>query len=169
MSFAEEIKKYSDDELDLIITTQKDLYTEEEMAQLQALLNERKRIKREEHEAFVLSRLPETIKCEKCDGPNPFSNEICDFCGHVLKKEKYYTDEYYEQAKEADNAEVTNKNKDSYAFHYVISFLLPIVGFIIGAIMLTKDDSEKRSCGKTCIILGMVSMIVSAVIYTLWP
>ena len=157
MSFADEIKSYTDEELDLIISTQKDLYSEEEMAQLQALLNERKRIKREEYEAKVLARLPETINCEKCDGPNPFSNKVCDFCNHKLEKAKYYTDEYYEWQEENEEPE------DSYTFHYVISFIIPLIGFIVGAVMLANDDAEKRSCGKACIIIGIVSTVVSVV------
>ena len=153
MSFADEIKSYTDEELDLIISTQKDLYSEEEVAQLQALLNERERIKREEYEAKVLARLPETINCEKCDGPNSFSNKVCDFCGHELNKAKYYTDEYYEWTEE----------NDSYTFHYVISFIIPLIGFIVGAVMLANDDAEKRTCGKACIIIGIVSTVVFSV------
>ena len=33
MGFSEEIRNYTDEELELIISTQKDLYTEEEMAE----------------------------------------------------------------------------------------------------------------------------------------
>lgn len=169
MDFADEIKNYTDDELKLIISTQKDLYSEEEMEQLKALQAERKRIKREEYEAKVLSRLPETIICEKCDGPNPFSNQICVYCGHKLDKTKYYTDEYYEQIEENKEAESPGSQSESYTFHYIISFLIPLVGFIVGAIMLANDNAEKRSCGKVCIITGIVSMIVSAfVIGLLW-
>ena len=163
MSFAEEIQKYTDDELELIISTQKDLYSEEEMGQLEALQSERRRIKREEYEAKVLSRLPETINCEKCDGPNPFSNKVCDFCGHKLDKAKYYTDEYYEWEEETEKNEEVSTSGDSYTFHYVISFLIPLIGFIVGAVMLANDNAEKRSCGKACIIIGIVSMIISAV------
>lgn len=163
MSFAEEIQHYTDEELELIISTQKDLYSEEEMAQLKALQSERKRLKREEYEARVLSRLPETISCEKCDGPNLFSNKYCDFCGHKLNKTKYYTDEYYEW-KEDDEEPEESSGGDSYTFHYIISILVPLVGFIVGAVMLANDDTEKRSCGKICIILGIASMIVSMIV-----
>ncbi len=55
-------------------------------------------------------------------------------------------------------------HKNSYTFHYIISFLIPLVGFIVGAIMLANDDNEKSSCGKICIILGMISMILSIII-----
>lgn len=163
MNFTDEIKNYTDDELELIISTQKELYSEEEMEQLKALQAERKRIKREEYEAKVLSRLPETINCEKCDGPNPFSNKVCDYCGHKLDKAKYYTDEYYEWEEDSKETDEPSNQGDSYTFHYIISFLIPLIGFIVGAIMLANDNAEKRSCGKACIIIGIVSMIVSAI------
>ena len=44
MNFVDEIKNYTIDELELIISTQKDLYTEEEMGQLKALLEEKLKI-----------------------------------------------------------------------------------------------------------------------------
>lgn len=163
MTFAEEIKNYTDEELELIISTQKELYSEEEMSQLQTLKLERDRIKQEEHEAKILARLPQTINCEKCDGPNPFANKVCVFCGHSLDKSKYYTDEYYEQAEEDDEQEKNSANGNSYTFHYIISFLIPFIGFIVGAVMLANDDAEKSSCGKACIIIGIVSAILSAV------
>lgn len=167
MSFADEIKEYTDEELDLIISTQQDLYSEEEMAQLQALQNERNRIKKEEYEKKVLSRLPQIINCEKCDGPNPFANKTCDFCGHKLDRTKYYTDEYYEESE--DEAEDSNKGGDGYTFHRVISFLIPLIGFIVGAIMLANDKEEQRECGKTCIILAIVSMILGVIFaFMLW-
>lgn len=163
MTFAEEINNYTDEELDIIISTQKDLYSRDEMAQLQALKAERTHIKQEAYIAMVLARLPETINCEKCDGPNPFSNNVCDYCGHKLNKDKYYTDEYYEQSADKNPPEEVNNSGNSYTFHYIISFLIPFIGFIVGAIMLANDDSEKSSCGKACIIIGIISMIISSV------
>lgn len=168
MSFVDEIKNYTDDELELILTTQKELYSDEEWDQLQALKAERTRVKREKYEEWVATRLPETIVCEKCDGPNPFANNVCEFCGSKLDKAKYYTDEYYsllEEEKEgSEELPVPQTQGPSYTFHYVISFLIPFVGFIVGAVMLANDDAEKRSCGKACIITAIVSMIVNAVL-----
>lgn len=106
--------------------------------------------------------LPKEIECPKCLGPNPIGNEECCFCGSKLNKEKYYRLEYYEN-KEDDDSEI-EEDKESYLFQYVISFLIPLIGFVLGAIMLSNEDSEKVSVGKSCIILGIVSVIVSAII-----
>ena len=167
MSFIDEIQNYTDEELELIISSQQELYSEEEMQQLRALQSARKKKKQEEYQAKVLSRLPDIIKCEKCDGPNSFSNKVCDFCGHKLDKAKYYTDEYYEMSEENDEPEEESDVGERYTFHYVISFLIPFVGFIVGAVMLANDDAEKRSCGKVCIILSIVSFVVSAIVMRL--
>ena len=172
MGFSEEIRNYTDEELELIISTQKDLYTEEEMAELQALQGERKRLKREEYEATVLARLPETIHCEKCDGPNPFSNKVCAFCGQPLDKSKYYTDGYYEWTEETagnEEDERTDQKEESYTFHYVISFLIPLIGFIMGAVMLAGNDAEKRSRGKACILIGIFSVVFAAIFWSRMP
>lgn len=167
MNFTNEIQKYTDEELDLIISSQQELYSEDEMQQLRALQSARKKKRQEEYQAKVLSRLPDVIKCEKCDGPNPFSNETCDFCGHKLDKAKYYTDEYYEMAEESEEPTVDSDAGERYTFHYIISFLIPFVGFIVGAVMLANDDAEKRSCGKVCIIFSIVSIIVSSIVMRL--
>ena len=169
MSFKDEIEKYTDDEIDIIIETQKELYSEEEISQLMQLQNKRKKIKEEARQKEILNRLPKTIVCEKCGGPNSFSNENCEFCGYKLDKDKYYEDKYYEQNSNKTNEldDVGSKEEDkgeSYTFHYIISILIPLVGFILGAVMLGSDDSGKCSRGKVCIILGIVSAIVSGVV-----
>ena len=163
MSFADEIKNYTIEELELIVLSQNDLYSEDEMNQLKALLEEKIRIEKEEYEAKILARMPETINCEKCEAPNPSSNEVCEFCGCYLDKSVYYSEEY----DDSDESEESEDEGKSYTFHYVISFLIPIVGLIIGAIMLTKDDEEQSSCGKTCIILSIVAVVISTVMVTI--
>ena len=131
------------------------------MEQIMVLLEEKVRIREAEHKAKINSRLPKTIICPKCDGPNAFINDCCEFCGCRLDKSKYYTDEYYENPE----GEVTTPTNDSYTFHYIFSFLIPLVGFIVGAIMLANDNLEKRSAGKTCIILGIVSTVISSIFF----
>ena len=165
MTFEEEIKSYTIDELELIISTQEDLYSEEEMTKLKNQLTEKRLEEEKRREEIILSRLPDTILCEKCDGPNDFSNTHCAFCGYELNKEKYYTDEYYLSESEEESYERERYNKkDGYTFQRVISFLIPFVGLIIGAIMLANDSEEKRDCGKTCILLSVASIAINMVL-----
>ena len=82
--FIDEIKKYSLKDLELIYSTQKDLYSEDEMAVISEEINKRKNEIRER----IKSKLPKDIVCPKCNGLNSFENQNCKFCGHRLDKFK---------------------------------------------------------------------------------
>ena len=154
--FIKEIDGYSIEELELIYETQKDLYTEEEMSLIKKHLEQCKKTEKEKLEKM----LPKEINCSKCDGPNAFENNNCVFCGAKLNKNKYYTLDYYDK-----NGGKENSKKDFDIFSYVMSFLIPLVGYILGSILLSKDNPDEKSMGKTCITLGFVSIIVYALIY----
>ncbi len=44
---------------------------------------------------------------------------------------------------------------------YAISFLIPLAGLIVGVIFLSRPDPESKSLGQTCLILGIVSFVLS--------
>lgn len=58
-----------------------------------------------------------------------------------------------------------SEGEKSYTFHYVISVVIPLVGFIMGGILLTKEDEDDRSAGKVCIVAGIISVVIG---YFLW-
>jgi len=43
---------------------------------------------------------------------------------------------------------------------YILSFLIFIVGIIIGVIYYTKPDPESKHVGKMCIILAVVGALI---------
>ena len=51
-----------------------------------------------------------------------------------------------------------------YGFQYFASFVVPLVGFVLGAILLSKDDEDQKKVGKECIILGLFSCIIAVII-----
>lgn len=178
-NFLNEIKNNTLDELELIYSTQKDLYTEEEMEVINKRINYLKgeiEAEKEERIKKLRETVPKEIECPKCSGPNPFENNECCFCGYNLEKakndflmkreieyENYYEDDdcdAYDNDEEYDGSET----KSSFTFQYVISFIIPLVGYILGAIMLSKDTYEERQVGKCCIIIGIVSSILMATI-----
>lgn len=164
MSFRDEIEQYSIDDLELIIETQEDLYSEQEMSELKSLLREKQEIEKQKK----LLKMPKIIKCQKCDGPNDFQNDTCVFCGNKLDKNKYLNGEYEEDAENEQMQEM----EQSFMFHYIISFLIPFVGYIVGAVMLASNDKTKVSSGKVCIILAIISTVLAWIIvcrrYMIW-
>ena len=84
VEFQKEVESYSDEDLEIIINTQRDLYDTDEMLFMEEEMLRRKEKKKEQ----IIAKLPKEIKCPKCDGPNPFQNTICDFCGYNLEDEK---------------------------------------------------------------------------------
>jgi len=52
----------------------------------------------------------------------------------------------------------------SFMFQYIISFIIPIAGFIIGGILLSDNNIQKRSAGTNCVGLGIISVIISGII-----
>ena len=152
--FIDEIKDYSTEDLQLILNTQKDLYSSEELSIIESQLKEH-----EQH-------LPKEITCPKCDGVNDFSNDNCCYCGFKFDKKKYYSIEYYTDESEEDETDNdSEEEKNSYLFQYIISFIVPLVGFILGAIMMSKDDEEEKSVGKALVVLGIISIVISSIIW----
>ena len=163
--FLNEIKQYSADDLRLILNTQQELYSNEELEFIEEQLEKRIEQDKKDEEDFIQQHLPDEITCPKCDGINPFENEKCCYCGHTFDKSKYYKKEYYLHD-ETETAAEEETDKRSYTFQYIISFLIPLVGFILGAILLSKDDEEEKTAGKTVIILGIVSIVIGTIIST---
>ena len=162
-TFLKELQQYSADDLRLILNTQQDLYSPDELKLIEEQLENRINQDKKDEEEFIKKHLPDEIPCPKCDGVNPFENEKCCYCGHTFDKSKYYNINYYRQ-EESETAAEEETDKHSYTFQYVISFLIPLVGFILGAILLSKDDEEENSAGKTVIILGIVSIVIGTLI-----
>ncbi len=46
---------------------------------------------------------------------------------------------------------------------YVLSFLIPLAGVIIGVIFYTRDSLEEKQFGKICIILAVVNIGIGLV------
>jgi hypothetical protein len=51
---------------------------------------------------------------------------------------------------------------------YVISFILPVVGLILGILYRRKDAPESRDFGKKAIIAGVAGIVACCTIYIVW-
>jgi hypothetical protein len=57
-------------------------------------------------------------------------------------------------------------------FLYLASFSIPIVGIIAGIIFMSRGDPESRALGRTCLILGIVSIVIACCVgvgFSLFP
>jgi hypothetical protein len=46
-------------------------------------------------------------------------------------------------------------------FLYVVSLLIPVVGIVVGLIYTSRPDLESKRLGQACLVLGIVSLVVS--------
>ena len=140
-----ELADADSEQLQYIYDTQQDLYSAAELAYILKLKERRlqeEAAKEKELNAKVELYLPKEIKCHKCDGPNDFNNDTCQFCGAKLDKKHYYEAARHAALgiEEDFEDELDDKDRRSFIAQYVVSVILPIVGWIMGAIYLTRDD-----------------------------
>jgi hypothetical protein len=77
---------------------------------------------------------------------------VCPYCGHDYRAQVY--------AGQMRGETVSTGVKILF---YLLSFFIPIVGFIIGAIYYTKPEPELKEVGKMCLILAVLSIVISLV------
>lgn len=85
----------------------------------------------------------------KLDEYNLAQTDLISYQRMILERQR--TDSEYETEK-------------SYLFHKIVSFLIPLVGLILGAILLSKDNDDTCEEGKMCIILSIISSIIATFI-----
>ncbi len=51
---------------------------------------------------------------------------------------------------------------------YIVSFLVPLAGIIIGVIFYTKDTAEEKQFGKMCIILAVVAIVAMCLCFCIF-
>ena len=48
---------------------------------------------------------------------------------------------------------------------YILSFLVPLAGIIIGVIYLGKPDEDSKALGKVCLIIALAAIVLSGICY----
>lgn len=51
---------------------------------------------------------------------------------------------------------------------YILSFIIPLAGIILGAIYLSKQDPECKKFGKTCLICAVAFIVACCLCYILY-
>lgn len=85
--------------------------------------------------------------CVGCGRPIAWDANVCPYCGHDYR---------IQMAAPMPRNEVSTGMK---VLVYLLSFFIPIVGFIIGIIFYTRPEPEQKEVGKMCIILALLSIL----------
>lgn len=119
------------------------------------------------------------MKCQHCGKENPEAEAFCRHCGRELQQmgpRKCVTcgrsiswdalvcpycgkDYRYQAYSEVPKGPLMSSGMKTLL--YILSFFIPIVGIIVGAIYRTKPEDEYKEVGKTCIVLGIVSFVIN--------
>jgi RNA polymerase subunit RPABC4/transcription elongation factor Spt4 len=119
------------------------------------------------------------MKCQHCGKENPETEAFCKHCGRELGQMGTrncvacgraiswdtlvcpYCGKDYRYQSFAGQPQGPLVGSGIKVLLYIVSFFIPIVGFIVGAIYYTKPEDEYKKLGKTCITLGIVSLVVN--------
>lgn len=91
--------------------------------------------------------------CVSCGRSIPWEANVCPYCGHnYMAPPIQYT---------AWEEPISSGMKILF---YVLSLLFPIVGIIIGVVLiLSKNSPENKHIGKMCIILALIPVLLTVV------
>lgn len=116
------------------------------------------------------------VTCARCGAESPEGMNVCRACGGAL-------DSRARHCVSCGRAIDWNANVCPYCGHdfrltqagsrkepmstgikillYLVSFFIWIAGIVIGIIYMTRTDPEEKRVGKICLVLGIVSIVVS--------
>lgn len=116
------------------------------------------------------------VRCQKCGSESPEGTKVCSACGSTLEVGVRY-------CVSCGRSVDLSANVCPYCGHdfrvalaapareslstgmrvllYLVSVFVWIAGIIIGIVFMTKDDPEYKRVGKICLILGIVSILIS--------
>lgn len=151
MAILDEISAYSIDDLELILGDQADLYSELELEIIRDRITELKNVETAVNPEPILR--PIELRCPKCDGMNSPVGERCIFCDYKFRERDFTPCEEDKQTEESESSRDAGD-----APYYVVSTLFPFVGFILGSILIGKDEESR---GKALLVYSAVIAVVS--------
>ena len=100
-------------------------------------------------------------RCWKCNtflGAVGTYKKVCPKCGRIYSSKEEICQNCGTQLAVYGQGQLYNDEEDSATIWvYVVSFFIPLVGFIMGCVYISKDEGDM---GKSLIITGLVSSIL---------
>ena len=64
---------------------------------------------------------------------------------------------------------MTNGNKplEPKVLWYILSFIIPLLGIILGIIYMQKPEPEVKAFGKNCLIAAIIAIVVCILCYVI--
>lgn len=95
--------------------------------------------------------------CSKCNEKLEDGALKCRYCGTPTIKVKY-----------SPSAQQLYAGRGkSYFLLYLVTFIIPIVGLIVGGIFSFDNDPEKSAAGNGILIFGIILIVIEAIIVSI--
>ena len=79
---------------------------------------------------------------------------------NTIKDDEIYYDDTLPASKYQRKRMDIKVDKTSTILLYILSFVIPLAGFIVGAIYLSKDEEHYKHIGKNCLILSLMNIVL---------
>ncbi len=99
--------------------------------------------------------------CSKCGKSNPSEYVYCNQCGNQLQFG------IWQSGSEKLFLGPDDLSKRAKFLFYLVSFLVPIIGFVLGAIFYVRYPDPRgrfREAGKMCLILAIISILLALIV-----
>jgi hypothetical protein len=94
--------------------------------------------------------------CVSCGRSISWDANVCPYCGHDYRVQAY--------AGQPGGETISSGVKILF---YLLSFFIPLAGFIIGAIYYGKPEPEMKEVGKMCLLLAVLSIVLVIVCWVI--
>ncbi len=92
-----------------------------------------------------------TRNCVSCGRSIAWDANVCPYCGHD-----------YRVAMMGPAAPTARMSDGMKILLYILSFLIPLIGIIVGVIYYVKPEPEYKEVGRNCIIIAVIMWVIGA-------
>ena len=79
----------------------------------------------------------------------------------------FFITKLYEKAESESSTIEKQIDGTTVILLYILSFFIPLAGFIVGAIYASKEEEHYKHVGKNCLIFSVINIVLSLVMVVL--